>query len=65
MNVSKHWRIMGNYQGSTEEIDHADDEAEAVHLQGQYQFAFGPSWDVWVEVQEYEEGQLMDCYPLE
>jgi hypothetical protein len=37
-------RIMGTYQGRTEEIDTADTAAEARYLVAQYQLAFGPAW---------------------
>lgn len=65
MNTDKpHYRIMGNYQKKTEEIDHADDEKEALRLQGEYQIAFGKDWSIWVEVQTFVEGQLDECIPL-
>ena len=63
--VKKHYRIMGNYQRSTEEIDHADDEKEALRLQGEYQIAFGKDWSIWVEVQNIVDGVLNNVYPLQ
>lgn len=64
MNVDKHFRIMGNHGRSTEEIDHADSEGEAIRLRGEYQLAFGKDWHIWVEVQTYEDGELDECFPL-
>jgi hypothetical protein len=63
--VGKYYRIMGNHQGQTEEIDGTEVEAEAREWQAQYQLDYGPSWVVWVEVQTYLHGQLDECYPLE
>lgn len=63
--VKKHYRIMGNYQRSTEEIDHASSEHEANVLKAEYQMAFGRDWHIWVEVQNIADGELNDIYPLE
>jgi hypothetical protein len=62
--MSKQYRIMGNYQGSTEEIDTTDSEFDARFLQTEYSVAYGNSWVIWVEVQEYVDGDLDCCYPL-
>jgi len=68
----KHYRIMGNYQGNTEEIDcvapsegYANPEAEARRLRSEYQFSFGPNWVIWVEVQTFKNGILDECIPLD
>jgi hypothetical protein len=61
-----HYRIMGNYEGTTEEVDSTDDKKEAIRLRGEYQLAFGSSWSVWVEVQTFDDtGTLDECYKLE
>lgn len=62
--VQKHFRIMGNYRKSTEEIDHADSEKEAIRLKDEYQLAFGKDWQVWVEVQNIVDGELNNVYAL-
>ena len=63
--MKDHYRIMGNYHGNTEEVDHADVQVEAERLRDEYQLAFGPSWSVWVEVQTFDStGTLDDCHPL-
>lgn len=64
--MKPHYRIMGNYRNSTEEIDNADDEGTARYLQGEYQLAYGSDWQVWVEVQTFDKhGNLDECIPLD
>jgi hypothetical protein len=60
-----HYRIMGNHQGSCDELDHADEESEAIRLHGIHQKDCGPNWVVWVEVQSFVDGDLDECYPLQ
>lgn len=62
--VKKHYRIMGNYRRSTEELDHADSEKEANRLRNEYAMAFGKDWQVWVEVQNIVDGELNNVYAL-
>jgi hypothetical protein len=38
------YKIMGTYQGNTEEIDEADTRKEALYLLGEYRLAFGSEW---------------------
>ena len=45
--ASKEFKIMGKYQGKTEEIDTAEDEQNADYLVGEYRMAFGSDWQVW------------------
>lgn len=71
--MRNHYRIMGNWQGNTEEIDcvdpnynDGDPEEEARRLRAEYQLAFGPNWTVWVEVQTFNKyGVLDDCFSLD
>jgi len=63
--MDNHFRIMGNYQGTTEEIDTTSDKEEAVRLRGEYQMAYGSSWTVWVEEQAFVDGDLDECLLLE
>jgi hypothetical protein len=59
-----HYRIMGNFQGSTEEIDQTSNKQTAQYLQREYSVSYGKSWHIWVEVQTYVQGCLDECYPL-
>ena len=43
------FRIMGTYQGETEEIDTADNKEEARYLVAEYRLAFGADWRIWAE----------------
>ena len=58
--LTYHYRIMANHQGNTEEIDSTDDVNEAEDLRGQYQFAYGDAWVIWVEKQTLDDGFLVD-----
>ena len=42
------YKIMGRYEGSTEEIDTAATKHEAEYLLGEYALAFGPAWALWI-----------------
>ena len=42
------YKIMGKYDGTTEEVDTADSEETARYLEREYQLAYGYSWEVWV-----------------
>jgi hypothetical protein len=58
----EHFRIMGRYcDGPAEEIDTAETKDEADYLEGEYELAFGGSWLIWTETQEYQDGTLVDC----
>ncbi len=43
------YRIMGSYQGRTEEVDCADSAQEAKRLLREYRMAFGAGWALWLE----------------
>jgi hypothetical protein len=44
----REYRIMGSYQGRTEEIDTAETRKEANRLAAEYRMAFGAGWSIWV-----------------
>jgi hypothetical protein len=43
------FKIMGKYQGKTEEIDSAETRSEADYLLGEYRLAYGAGWKLWVK----------------
>ena len=43
------YKIMGKYDGTTEEIDVADEWSEAIYMVDEYTMAFGSDWEIWVE----------------
>jgi hypothetical protein len=42
-------KIMGRYNGVTEELDTAKDQQEAEYLLGEYRLAFGAGWTIWIK----------------
>lgn len=46
--AKREYRIMGSYQGHTEEIDTAETRKEATRLVAEYRMAFGAGWSIWV-----------------
>jgi len=46
------YRIMGNHQGSIEEIDSTNNYKDACFLANEYRMAFGIGWQIWVEENE-------------
>ena len=64
-NRRNHYRIMGNYGKTCEEIDSADTEKEARSLREEYQMAFGSNWEIWVEVQKHYGDTLDSVEKLE
>lgn len=42
-------RIMGRYQGKTEELDTANNDNSAEYLISEYRMAYGPDWHIWQE----------------
>lgn len=49
------FRIMGELNGNTEQIDDTECRKEAEKLAREYRVAFGESWRIWVEEEEEEE----------
>jgi hypothetical protein len=48
--------IRGRYDGRTEDVDEADNKAEAERMLGEYRLSFGGGWCLWlVKVTEEEE----------
>lgn len=47
--MSKFYKIMGKYQGETEEIDMATSKNEADYLISEYRMAYGKDWKIWAE----------------
>lgn len=62
--MEQHYRIMGIYQGRTEEIDTAKSEEDALYLAGEYQIAFGRDWSIWAEKMTTNEDDLDDVEAL-
>ena len=42
-------RIMGRYNGETEELDTANNDNSAEYLIAEYRMAFGAGWHIWQE----------------
>ncbi|KKL85647.1 hypothetical protein LCGC14_1952620 [marine sediment metagenome] len=42
------YKVMGRYNGDTEELDSADSEQEAKYLLNEYRMAFGAGWILWI-----------------
>jgi hypothetical protein len=63
--MGPHYRVMGNYQGSTEELDSDDDVETARALRDTYTTALGSDWKVWIEVQTFVNGDLDQIYALD
>lgn len=42
-------KIMGKFEGTTEELDTADNDNSAKYLLAEYRMAFGPGWQIWQE----------------
>ena len=42
-------KIMGRYNGVTEELDTANNENSAEYLVNEYRIAFGTGWHIWTE----------------
>lgn len=47
--MNPNYRIMGSYQGVTEELDSTSDIGEAFRLRDEFSKDFGTNWIVWVE----------------
>lgn len=47
--MNKFYKIMGKYQGETEEIDMATSKDEADYLISEYRMAYGRDWKIWAE----------------
>ena len=43
------YKIMGKHNDCTEEIDTADEWAEAIYLVDEYTMAYGSDWEIWIE----------------
>jgi len=43
------YKIIGKYQGTTEEIDSADTREAAETLLVEYRMAFGPNYTLWIK----------------
>lgn len=48
-------KIMGRYQGITEELDTANNESSAEYLINEYRMAFGSEWHIWQEDDENKD----------
>lgn len=47
--MNKAYKIMGKFQGQTEEIDVATNKLDADELIQEYKIAYGPAWRIWAE----------------
>lgn len=43
------YKIMGSYQGSTEEIDEFTTEIEALKMLSEYRMAYGKGWHLYIK----------------
>lgn len=43
------FKIMGKYNGRTEEIDSFETQAEAEKMLSEYQMAYGHGWQLWIK----------------
>lgn len=43
---------MGEYRGSTEEVDTAETNKEAEYLAREYRISFGEDWRIWIDEDE-------------
>jgi hypothetical protein len=47
--MNKYYKIIGKYQGQSEEIDVANSKEEAEYMLQEYKQAYGPAWKIWAE----------------
>lgn len=45
----KTYKIMGRYNGQTEEVDEAETRKDAQYLLSEYKLAFGAGWSLWIK----------------
>ena len=43
------YKIMGTYQGETEELDETSDLRDAEYLLGEYRMAYGREWRIFIQ----------------
>lgn len=64
-NPAAKYLIMGRYKGGRKErIDEADSPLEAESMLAEYQMAFGPTYDLWVEGPEARRRKSREWQPL-